>query len=104
MYMYQDLSTCHDWPVKKAKVNLLIKMNGNSKHTSGNSLSPLGAEIKDIHTASQMLLTEVYLCLRRRILSKGAFHLPELTGQTIPVVMGNSLLIKTIQPDQSNPK
>ena len=36
--------------------------------------------------------------------SKGAFHLPELTGQTIPVVMRILLLIKTIQPDPSNPK
>ena len=36
--MYQDLSTCHDWPVKKAIVNFPIKMKGNSKRTSGNSL------------------------------------------------------------------
>ena len=61
---------CHDCLVNKAMVNLPIKINGNSKHTSGNLLSPLGAESKDIHTASQMLLTEVYLYLRRRILSK----------------------------------
>jgi len=39
-----------------------------------------------------------------KILSKGAFHLSELTGQTITVAMKISLLIKTIQPDQSNPK
>ena len=31
---------------------------------------------------------------------RGAFHLPELTGQALPVVMTISLLIKTIQPDQ----
>ena len=36
--------------------------------------------------------------------TQGAFHLSELTGQTLPVVMRISLLIKTIQPDQSNPK
>ena len=36
--------------------------------------------------------------------SKGAFHVSELTGQTIPVTMIISLLIKTLQPDQSNPK
>ena len=36
--------------------------------------------------------------------SKGAFHLSELSGQTLPVVMGISLLIKAIQADQSNPK
>ena len=35
---------------------------------------------------------------------KGAFHLSELTGQTIPVVMRILLLIKTFQPDPSNPK
>ena len=36
--------------------------------------------------------------------SKGAFHLSDLTGQTIPTLMRISLLIKTIQPDESNPK
>ena len=36
--------------------------------------------------------------------SWGAFHFSELTGQTIPVVRRISLLIKTIQPDPSNPK
>ena len=36
--------------------------------------------------------------------SWGAFHLSELTGQTIPVAMIFSLSIKTLQPDQSNPK
>ena len=35
---------------------------------------------------------------------RGAFHLSELTRQTIPVVLRISLLIKTIQPDQSNSK
>ena len=34
--------------------------------------------------------------------SQGAFHLSELTGQTIPVAMRISLLIKTIRSDQSN--
>ena len=36
--------------------------------------------------------------------SWGAFHLSELTGQTFPVAMIFSLSIKTLQPDQSNPK
>ena len=45
----------------------------------------------------ETLLQNVYL-------TKGAFHLSELAGQTIPVVIRISLLIKTIQPDQSNPK
>ena len=37
-------------------------------------------------------------------LSQGAFHLSELAGQSLPDVMRISPLIKTIQPDQSNPK
>ena len=36
-------------------------------------------------------------------LLRGAFHLSELIGQTIPILMRISLSIKTIQPDQSNP-
>ena len=36
--------------------------------------------------------------------SQGFFYLSELTGQTIPVAMIISLLIKPLQPDQSNPK
>ena len=42
--------------------------------------------------------------LKGLIESKGALHLSELTGQTIPVVMRISLLIKTTQPDMLNPK
>ena len=40
--MYQDLSTLcilHDWPVKKAIVDLSNRLKGNSKRFSGNSLS-----------------------------------------------------------------
>ena len=47
----------HDWPVKKAIVDLPIRLKGNSKRTSGNSLSPLEAHNKDLGTASQTLLT-----------------------------------------------
>ena len=61
--MYQDLSTRNYWPgKKKAIVDLLIKMKENSKRTSGNSLSPLGARAAPrtrISVASQTLLTEV---------------------------------------------
>ena len=35
------------------------------------------------------------------ILTKSAFYLSEPTGQTLPIIMRISLLIKTIQPDQS---
>ena len=42
---------CLDWPVKNAIVNLPIKMTGNSKPTSGDLLSPLGAQNEDNGTA-----------------------------------------------------
>ena len=38
------------------------------------------------------------------LLFKGAFHLSELTIQTLPFVTRISLLIKTIQLHQANPK
>ena len=40
----------------------------------------------------------------KRQSNKDGFHLSELTGQSIPVVMRILLLIKTIQLDQSNLK
>ena len=46
-------------------------------------------------------ITRVCVC---SVKFKGAFHSPELDGQTIHVVMRISLLIKTIQPHQSNHK
>ena len=61
----------------------------------------MGYRITDL-SAPDPSLQEILLSRERD--TKGAFHLSELTGQTIPVVMGISLLIKTIQPDQSNPK
>ena len=61
--MYQGLSSRHDWPVKKDIVDSPIRIRGNPKRTSGNSLSPLGAENKDTSAASQTLLTEVKLRL-----------------------------------------
>ena len=42
--VYQDLRTRHDWLLKKAIVDLPIRMKGNSKCTSSNSLSPLGSQ------------------------------------------------------------
>ena len=67
--MYQDLSTRHDWPVKNAMVDSPIKMKENSKRSSGNSLSPLGPQNKDIGTALQTLLIEIELRLQRRLLN-----------------------------------
>ena len=66
--MYQDLSTRHDWLVKNAIVDLPIRLKGNSKRISGNSLSPLGTQNSDIAAAWQTLVTEVKLRLRRRLI------------------------------------
>ena len=65
--MYQDLRAQHDWPVENTIVDLPIKTKENSKGTSGNSLSPLGAQNENIGAASQTSLTEVKLRLRRRL-------------------------------------
>ena len=40
--VYQNLRTRNDWPLKKAIVDLPIRLKGNSKRTSGNSLTLLG--------------------------------------------------------------
>ena len=66
-------------------------------------------DIEEVRSAVSVL---VYLNTRTKqqtqhiqsSLSKGAFHLSELTCQTISVVMRNSLLMKAIKPDQSNLK
>ena len=42
---------------------LPIRLKGNSKRISGDSLSPLGAQNNDIGSALQTLLTEVRLLL-----------------------------------------
>ena len=65
-----------------------------------------------LYVASQERLTDKTavaqsverLTAPREAVGSGAFHLSELTGQTIPVEMIISLLITTILPDQSNPK
>ena len=57
--MYQDLSTRHDWTVKKAIVHLPIRLKGNLKRISGKLLSPLAAQNKDIGATLQTLLTGV---------------------------------------------
>ena len=69
--VYQDLSTRHDWPVKKDMLDLPIRMKENSKRIFGDSLSPLEAQNKYLGAASQTLLTEVKLRLRRRLKSRG---------------------------------
>ena len=53
---HQDLSKGYDWSVKKPFVDLLIRMKGNSKRASGNSLNSLGTQNKDLGAALQALL------------------------------------------------
>ena len=68
--MYQDLSTRHDRPVKEAIVDLPVRMKRNSERISGNLLSPLGVQDKNIVATSQTLpwlLTDVKLRLRHRL-------------------------------------
>ena len=52
--MFQDLSTQHDWPVKKAIVDLPTRLNGNLKPTS-------------IGGPEQMLLAAVRLHLQCKL-------------------------------------
>ena len=61
----------HDWPVRKAIVDLPIRMKGNSKHTFINSLSLGGTQNKnkDHNAALQMLLTKVKLFLQYRLVA-----------------------------------
>ena len=73
--MYQDWSTYHDWFVKNAIVDLLVRLKGNIKGISGNLLSPLPGN-KAIGPASQTLLTGVrlHVHLRRRLLVPQTSH------------------------------
>lgn len=51
--------TRNDWPVKKDVVNLPISSKANRKRTSGNSLSPFGAQNKDLGAAASQTLLDV---------------------------------------------
>ena len=51
----------------KSIIDLPIRLKGNSKRISGNSLSPLGAQNKDLGATSQTLLNGVKLRLLRRL-------------------------------------
>ena len=53
--------------LQKAIVDLPIRMKGNWKCISHNSLNPLGAQNRDLPPALQTLLTEVKLHLWRRL-------------------------------------
>ena len=51
----------------KSIIDLPIRLKGNSKRISGNSLSLLGAQNKDLGATSQTLLNGVKLRLLRRL-------------------------------------
>ena len=55
---------------------------------------------KDLRTSKNRSWKHCYVSVG----TKGAFHLSELTGQTIPNAMRVSILMKSLQPDQSSPK
>ena len=57
-----------DWPVKKTIVDLPIRMKGNSKRISGNTLSPLGAQNRDMGAASQMFMYHEEQLTKNRVL------------------------------------
>ena len=95
--MYQDLSTRHDWPVKKGIVDLPIRMKGNSKRISGNSSSPLAAQNKDLGAAAlQKLLTRVKLRLQAVMqrLQAVSFILPLFCLDHYSTVTMNSTTVK----------
>ena len=68
--MYQDLSMCHDGPVKTDIVDFPIRLKGILKPTSSNLLSLLEAQNKDLGAASQRLLIRVTLHLRHILTRK----------------------------------
>ena len=84
--VYKVLSMHYDEPVKKAIVNLPVRLKGNLKHISCKLLCLLVAQNKEISAASETLLTKVIrrLCLWHRLrdeqvdLSKGQLDLPQL--------------------------
>ena len=76
--------------LKKNIVNLSIRLKENSKHISGNSLSPLGAQNKDFGAASQTLLTRVKQSAKK--VSFTACHSGKLwLACTSPQVISTSL-------------
>lgn len=50
-HVYHCLRMHHDWPVKSPIVDLPIRLRGNLKSKSSNSLSSLGAQSNDIGAA-----------------------------------------------------
>lgn len=65
--VYPHLIKRHDWPVKT--FNWQIRLKGNSKLFSGNSLGPLRDSNKGLGAAWQTLLAWIGLRLQRRLLA-----------------------------------
>ena len=95
--MFLDLSRCHDWPVRKAMINLPIRMKGNSKCTSDNLLSPFGVQNMDIGAALQTLSTRVKLRLWHRLLSTQISQICDLNNKTVRTFYSVTLYVNTIQ-------
>ena len=65
--MYQDLSTCHDWPVKNAIVDLTISLKGNLTRISGSPLSPWRTQKQGSRRCCADVTIRDNLRLRRRL-------------------------------------
>ena len=67
--------------LKKAIVDLPIRLKGNSKRISGNSLSPLGAQNKDLGATNRGYITTatqaiIVIGFQWRIQGRGPGELP----------------------------
>ena len=64
--MYQDLSTRHDWPVKKAIVNLPIKLKENS-NAFPVIVESVGGQEQEYRRCLADVTSRVKLPLQRRL-------------------------------------
>ena len=91
--------TTHDWPVKKAKVNLPVRLKGNLKCISGNLLSPVRAQNKAFGAASQMLLSRVrlqYVCSAGKVFGSKC-SLKTLLYVWLPLLYNHYVLVVAAQ-------
>ena len=89
----------HDWPVKKAKVNLPVRLKGNLKCISGNLLSPVRAQNKAFGAASQMLLSRVrlqYVCSAGKVFGSKC-SLKTLLYVWLPLLYNHYVLVVAAQ-------
>ena len=88
-------------------IELLIKHSGEVFPGSGESLREKLSDTEDGSDSEEGKNVEFVKRKKKGFklvcsgkCTKGAFHLPELTGQSFPVAMIISLSIKTVHPDQ----